>query len=92
MDLLDEVELAFGDLSRFDAIVVGFRAYELRPDVMRSNPQPARLCEKTAALSSFSIKRNFAGGSFTACPTLPACRTLPLVLLTRTRRCVSRAR
>jgi hypothetical protein len=37
VDLLDEVTLAFGDLSRYDAITVGIRAYELRPDVMRSN-------------------------------------------------------
>jgi LmbE family N-acetylglucosaminyl deacetylase len=37
VDLLDEVALAFGDLSRFDAIVVGIRAYELRPDLTRMN-------------------------------------------------------
>jgi LmbE family N-acetylglucosaminyl deacetylase len=35
--LLDEVALAFGDLSRFDAISVGIRAYELRPDLARAN-------------------------------------------------------
>ena len=39
VDMLDEVALAFGDLSRYDAIVVGLRAYELRPDVMRANPR-----------------------------------------------------
>ncbi|MGH9745300.1 MAG: PIG-L family deacetylase [Candidatus Acidiferrales bacterium] len=37
VDMLDEVALAFEDLSRFDAIVVGIRAYDLRPDLMRSN-------------------------------------------------------
>lgn len=37
VDLLDEVALAFGDLNRYDAIVVGIRAYELRHDVPRSN-------------------------------------------------------
>jgi LmbE family N-acetylglucosaminyl deacetylase len=37
VDLLDEVALAFGDLSQYDAIVVGIRAYELRPDLPRSN-------------------------------------------------------
>jgi hypothetical protein len=37
VDLLDEVALAFADLSRYDAIVVGIRAYDLRPDLMRSN-------------------------------------------------------
>jgi len=37
VELLDEVALAFGDLSRFDAIAVGIRAYELRDDLIRSN-------------------------------------------------------
>jgi LmbE family N-acetylglucosaminyl deacetylase len=37
VDLLDEVALAFEDLSRYDGIVVGIRAYDLRPDLMRSN-------------------------------------------------------
>jgi LmbE family N-acetylglucosaminyl deacetylase len=37
VDVLDEVALAFEDLSRYDAIVVGIRAYDLRPDLMRSN-------------------------------------------------------
>ncbi len=37
VDLLDEVALAFEDLSRYDAIVVGIRAYDLRADLMRSN-------------------------------------------------------
>jgi hypothetical protein len=37
VDLLDEVALAFNDLSRYNAIVVGIRAYDLRPDLMRSN-------------------------------------------------------
>lgn len=35
--MLDEAALEFGDLSHFDAIVVGIRAYELRPDVMSAN-------------------------------------------------------
>jgi LmbE family N-acetylglucosaminyl deacetylase len=37
VDLLDDVTLAFGELDRYDAITVGIRAYELRPDLMRSN-------------------------------------------------------
>lgn len=37
VDMLDEVALAFGDLNRYDAIVVGIRAYELRPDAMAAN-------------------------------------------------------
>jgi hypothetical protein len=37
VDLLDDVTLAFGELDQYDAIAVGIRAYELRPDLMRSN-------------------------------------------------------
>ena len=39
VDMLDEVALAFGDLSHYDAIVIGIRAYELRPDLPRNNPR-----------------------------------------------------
>lgn len=34
---LDAEQLAFGDLSKFDAIVVGVRAYELRPELPGAN-------------------------------------------------------
>jgi len=37
VDNLDAQALAFSDLSRFDAIVVGVRAYELRPDLPGAN-------------------------------------------------------
>jgi LmbE family N-acetylglucosaminyl deacetylase len=37
VDLLDAQALAFRDLSKFDAIVVGIRAYELRPDLPGAN-------------------------------------------------------
>ena len=37
VDMLDEVALSFSELSHYDAIVVGIRAYELRPDVVRTN-------------------------------------------------------
>jgi LmbE family N-acetylglucosaminyl deacetylase len=37
VDLLDEKTLAFGDLSHYDAVIVGIRAYELRPDLMSMN-------------------------------------------------------
>jgi LmbE family N-acetylglucosaminyl deacetylase len=37
VEMLDAAALAFGDLSRFDAIVVGVRAYELRPDLPGAN-------------------------------------------------------
>jgi LmbE family N-acetylglucosaminyl deacetylase len=37
VEMLDPNSLAFGNLGRFDAIVVGMRAYELRSDVVASN-------------------------------------------------------
>jgi LmbE family N-acetylglucosaminyl deacetylase len=39
VDMLDEVALSFNDLSHYDAIVAGIRAYELRPDLPRTNPR-----------------------------------------------------
>jgi hypothetical protein len=45
VEMLDPSAVAFGDLSRFDAVVVGMRAYELRSDVVASN---ARLLEYAA--------------------------------------------
>src|SRR5712692_6404698 len=37
VEMLDAAGLAFGDLSRFSAIVVGVRAYELRPELPGAN-------------------------------------------------------
>lgn len=37
VELLDAAELTFGDLKKFDAIIVGIRAYELRADVLANN-------------------------------------------------------
>ena len=37
VDMIDPAALAFGDLSKFDAIVVGVRAYELRSDLPGAN-------------------------------------------------------
>jgi len=34
VEMLDQAALTFGDLHKFDAIVIGIRAYELRSDVM----------------------------------------------------------
>jgi len=35
--MLDQAALTFGNLGRFDAIIVVIRAYELRPDVLANN-------------------------------------------------------
>jgi LmbE family N-acetylglucosaminyl deacetylase len=37
MDTISESELAGGDLSKYDTIVVGIRAYQVRPDVVANN-------------------------------------------------------
>ncbi len=59
VDMLDEVALAFGDLGRYDAITVGIRAYELRPDLLRTN---ARLLDyvKRGGTLLVQYQRDFA--------------------------------
>ena len=59
VDMLDEVALAFGDLSKYDAITVGIRAYELRPDLLRTN---ARLLDyvKRGGTLLVQYQRDFA--------------------------------
>jgi LmbE family N-acetylglucosaminyl deacetylase len=59
VDMLDEVALAFGDLSQYDAITVGIRAYELRPDLLRAN---ARLLDyvKRGGTLLVQYQRDFA--------------------------------
>ncbi len=37
VEILSESDIASGDLSKFDTIVVGIRAYQVRPDVVASN-------------------------------------------------------
>jgi LmbE family N-acetylglucosaminyl deacetylase len=37
VEMLDTAALAFGDFSKYDAIVVGVRAYELRPELAEAN-------------------------------------------------------
>ena len=46
LEMLDPNAVAFSDLGRFDAVVVGMRAYELRSDVVASN---SRLLDYAAA-------------------------------------------
>jgi LmbE family N-acetylglucosaminyl deacetylase len=67
VDLLDEVALAFGDLSRYDAIVVGLRAYELRPDVMSSNGRLLDYVQKGGTLL-VQYQRDFAWNKLKPAP------------------------
>jgi LmbE family N-acetylglucosaminyl deacetylase len=59
VDLLDDAQLAFGSLSQYDAIAVGIRAYELRPELVRAN---ARLLEYVRAGGTLVVQyqRDFA--------------------------------
>ncbi|HVB87287.1 MAG TPA: PIG-L family deacetylase [Candidatus Dormibacteraeota bacterium] len=67
VDMLDEVQLAFGDLSKYDAIVVGIRAYELRPDAMAAN---ARLLDyvKNGGTLLVEYERDFAWNRYQPAP------------------------
>jgi LmbE family N-acetylglucosaminyl deacetylase len=59
VDLLDAQALAFRDLSKFDAIVVGVRAYELRPDLPGANPRLLDYASKGGTLL-VQYQRDFA--------------------------------
>ena len=67
VDLLDEVTLAFGDLSHYDAIVVGLRAYELRPDVALSNGRLLDYVQKGGTLL-VQYERDFAWNKLKPAP------------------------
>ena len=55
--LIDPDELAWGDLSKYDAIVTGVRAYERRDD-LRANNHRCWSTSRTAARSSCSTTRS----------------------------------
>ena len=59
VDMLDEATLSFGDLSRYNAIVVGIRAYELRPDVLAANHRLLDYVERGGTLV-VQYERDFA--------------------------------
>lgn len=59
VDLLDAQALAFHDLSKFDAIVVGVRAYELRPDLPGANQRLLDYASKGGTLL-VQYQRDFA--------------------------------
>lgn len=59
VDLLDDVTLAFGELDQYDAITVGIRAYELRPDLMRSNSRLLNYVKRGGTLL-VQYQRDFA--------------------------------
>ena len=67
VEMLDPAALEFGDLGRFDAIVVGIRAYELRSDLAAANQ---RLLDYAAAGGTLVVQyeRNFVWDSLKPAP------------------------
>jgi hypothetical protein len=65
---IEERELAAGDLSQYNAIVVGIRAYEVRPDVVANN---ARLLEYVRQGGTLIVQYNrgeYGTGAFLPYP------------------------
>jgi LmbE family N-acetylglucosaminyl deacetylase len=76
VDLLDPLALAFSDLSKFDAIVVGVRAYELRPELAGANQRLLDYVSNGGALV-VQYQREFAWDKFQYAP-YPALISPPL--------------
>src|SRR5260370_16009072 len=74
--MLDAAALAFGELSRFDAIVVGVRAYELRPELSGVNQRLLDYVSKGGTLV-VQYQREFAWDKFHYAP-YPALISPPL--------------
>lgn len=67
VDMLDAQALAFGDLSKLDAIVVGVRAYELRSDLPGANQRLLDYASKGGTLI-VQYQRDFAWDKFHYAP------------------------
>jgi hypothetical protein len=69
VDALDAAAVNFGDLSKFDAIVVGVRAYELRPELAGANQ---RLLDYVSGGGTLVVQyqRDFAWDKFQYAPYL----------------------
>ncbi len=67
VDLLDAQALAFRDLSKFDALVVGVRAYELRPDLPAANQRLLTYASKGGTLL-VQYQRDFSWDKFSYAP------------------------
>jgi hypothetical protein len=76
VDLLDPLALAFSDLSKFDAIVVGVRAYELRAELPGANQRLLDYVSNGGTLV-VQYQREFAWDKFQYAP-YPALISPPL--------------
>jgi LmbE family N-acetylglucosaminyl deacetylase len=76
VEMLNAGALAFGDLSQFDAIVIGVRAYELRPELPGANQRLLDYVSKGGTLV-VQYQREFAWDKFQYAP-YPALISPPL--------------
>jgi LmbE family N-acetylglucosaminyl deacetylase len=67
VEMLDAAALAFGDLSRFDAVVVGVRAYELRSELAGANQRLLDYVSNGGTLV-VQYQRDFAWDKFQYAP------------------------
>jgi LmbE family N-acetylglucosaminyl deacetylase len=67
VDALDAAALNFGDLAKFDAIVVGVRAYELRPELAGANQRLLDYVSQGGTLV-VQYERDFAWDKFQYAP------------------------
>ena len=65
---LDSRELASGDLSKYDVIVLGIRVYEVRPDVIANNARLLDYAKQGGTLIVQYNKNEIAAGNFTPYP------------------------
>ncbi|HEY7543536.1 MAG TPA: PIG-L family deacetylase, partial [Blastocatellia bacterium] len=65
---IDARELATGDLNRYDVIVTGIRAYEVRPDVVANNNRLLEYVRRGGVLIVQYNKNEYAAGNFAPYP------------------------
>jgi LmbE family N-acetylglucosaminyl deacetylase len=65
---IDSQELATGDLSRYDVIVTGIRAYEVRPDIVANNQRLLDYMRQGGTLIVQYNKGEYATGNFAPFP------------------------
>jgi hypothetical protein len=67
---IDEATLASGDLSKFDTIVVGIRAYQVRPDVVANNQRLLDFVDNGGTLIvQYQLPPTYAQQNLTPYPT-----------------------
>ncbi len=71
--MLDADELAWGDLSRYDAIFIGVRAYDSREDLRANNK---RVLDYASAGGTVIVQYN-RGNTWTQYAPFPAASAIP---------------